>query len=107
MSRDVFLPILGLSALIRSPLAASLYVQVRLQEEQSLSSRKQTAQCQQQGEKDWPEEFFRKYLGRSVLIYNVWNLKAMFTNLEEKGEDQEGFSIILKCPSCTGRPLAG
>lgn len=38
MSRDVFLPILSLSALIRSALAESLHIQVRLQREQSLPS---------------------------------------------------------------------
>lgn len=34
-------------------------------------------------------------------------LNALFINLKEEGVDQEGFLIILNCPSCTGRPLEG
>lgn len=40
---------------------------------------------------------------------DIWSVKlnALFINLKEKGEGQEGFLIILNCPSWTGRPLEG
>lgn len=40
---------------------------------------------------------------------DIWSgkLNALLINLKEKGVDQEGFLIILNCPSCIGRPLEG
>lgn len=97
MSRDVFLPILSLSALIRCAWAESLTPRW-----DSKESRRKTAPCQGQ-ERVWAEQSSRK---KQIDIWSV-KLNALFINLKEEGVDQEGFLMILNCPSCTRRPLEG